>query len=489
MVFSRYQNKAKHVCVSIGVLSSIVAYNSPAIAGSGLFLPVNRSSVIELKDPAKEIIVANPDVADVYANNPHNLTVIGKIAGKTNIRLFDASGKLMRTIEVSVGYDLPSIRKSLKTLIPDEKISVEMINTSIALSGNVRSNAATERALKIVQEYITNSAGASSGQAPAGAANAEDKYPKILNMMKLISGQQVMLRVRVAEVNRDALKRLGVDPALVLSGRNFFTADALGTGISGIVTGATSNWTVADSNNFRGTGVVGWQSNAGHRFGAQISALERDGLIKTLAEPNLVAVSGEQAEFLAGGEVPILTPSTSSGTVTTTIEYKPYGVSVKFSPDVLSENRIRMTVQPEVSEISDANSIILSGFKIPSIITRRAKTTVELAPGESFMIAGLIKDHTAATIDQLPGVKDLPVLGALFRSTEFQRNESELVISVTPYLVNPLKSSDIKLPTDDLRPASQVEMFFFGALGAITADGKSVTKMPELEGPTGFMVE
>lgn len=485
MIFFKHQNKVKIVCIT----SLLALYSSSALAGSGLFLPVNRSSVVEVSNPAKEIVISNPDIADVHVNNDKTLTVLGKSAGSTNIRIFGDDSKLLRTLDVSVGYDLPAIRRALKNLIPDEKIGVEMINTSVALTGNVRNNAAVDKALKITQEYI-GTVSNSSTASPASSGEESNKYPKILNMMKLISGQQVMLKVRVSEVNRDALKRLGVDPALVLAGRNFFTTGALGTGISGIVTGATSNWTVADSDTFRGTNVIGWQSNPSHRFGAQISALERDGLIKILAEPNLVAVSGEQAEFLAGGEIPVVTPSTaSSGSApTVSVEYKPVGVSVKFTPDVLSENRIRMVVQPEVSEVSTANSITMSGFIIPSINTRRAKTTVELAPGESFMIAGLIKDNTKASIDQIPGMKELPILGALFRSTEFQRNESELVITVTPYLVDPLKSSDVKLPSDDFRPASQMEMFFYGALGALTTEGHSVFT-PQLEGPTGFMVD
>lgn len=471
-------------------LTAFVGSVPNALAGSGLFLPINRSSLVEMPNPVKEIVIANPDIADVHVNNSKALTFIGKTAGATNVRIFDEAGKLLQTLDVTVGYDLPAIRRAMKKFIPDETIGVDMINTSVALTGQVRNNASIDKALKIAQEYIGGAYG-DAKTAVAPAASDVNPYPKILNMMKLISGQQVMLRVRVSEVNRDALKRLGIDPALVLAGRNFFTESALGTGISGIVAGATSNWTVADSNKIRGTGVVGWQSNSGHRFGAQISALERDGLVKTLAEPNLVAVSGEQAEFLAGGEIPVVTPSSTSGTgtvPTVTTEYKPFGVSVKFTPDVLSQNRIRIIVQPEVSEISDANSIVMSGFTIPSITTRRAKTTVELAPGESFMIAGLIKDNTKASIDQLPGVKNLPVLGALFRSTEFQRNESELVISVTPYIVDPLKSSDVKSPGDDFRPASQVEMFFYGALGAVMTDKNSV-KIPQIEGPTGFMMD
>lgn len=495
MGFLSSRRAFRYMSVCACALTAFVAYIPGASASSGLFLPVSRSSLVEMPSPVKEIVIANPDIADVHVNNSKALTFIGKTAGATNVRIFDETGKLVQTLDVTVGYDLPAIRRALKKFIPDETIGVDMVNTSIALTGQVRNNNSIDKALKITQEYIGNASGdmmkgvAAAAPAAGGETNA---YPKILNMMKLISGQQVMLRVRVSEVNRDALKRLGVDPALVLAGRNFFTEGALGTGISGIVAGATSNWTVADADKFRGTGVVGWQSNSGHRFGAQISALERDGLVKTLAEPNLVAVSGEQAEFLAGGEIPVVTPSATGGGAgavpTVTTEYKPFGVSVKFTPDVLSQNRIRMVVQPEVSEVSDANSIVMSGFTIPSITTRRAKTTVELAPGESFMIAGLIKDSTKASIDQLPGVKELPVLGALFRSTEFQRNESELVISVTPYIVDPLKSSDVKLPTDDFRPASQVEMFFYGALGAIMTDKNSV-KIPQIEGPTGFMMD
>ncbi len=494
MVFNcKYKVKKAHIYAF--ALSSFALYSSSALAGSGVFLPVNRSSVVEISKPVKEVVIVNPDIADVHVNSSKTLTLLGKSAGSTTIRVFDENSKLVQTLEVSVGYDLPAIRKALKNLIPDETIGVEMINTSIALTGNVRNNAAVNKALKIVQEYIGSASGsaavsgaATTASSPIGDAADNDKYPKILNMLKLISGQQVMLRVRVSEVNRDALKRLGIDPQSIVSGGNFSFSGALGSAITGITTGSTSAWD-ASSTNFRGTGFFAWQSNPSHRVGAAINALERDGLIKTLAEPNLVAVSGEQAEFLAGGEIPVVTINSSGGTSTgaTTVQYKPFGVSVKFTPDVLSENRIRMMVQPEVSEISTANAIVMSGFTIPSLTTRRAKTTVELAPGESFMIAGLIKDHTSSSIDQLPGVRELPVIGALFRSTEFQRNESELVITVTPYLVDPAKSSDIKTPTDDFRPASQMEMFFYGALGAVSNGGSKF--VPQLEGPTGFMVD
>lgn len=489
MVSFKNRNRIKYLCLCACALSSFAANIPSALANSGLFLPLNRSSLVEMPDPVKEIVIANPDIADVHVNNAKTLTFIGKSAGSTNVRIFDDSGKLVKTLDVSVGYDLPAIRRQLKNLIPDETIGVEMVNTSVALTGQVHNNATIDKALKITQEYLGGDPNAGKAAAPAAAIDS-NPYPKILNMLKLVSGQQVMLRVRVSEVNRDALKRLGVDPSVVLGGGNFGVSAALGTAISGLAVGATGTHTLADPDTFRGTAGFSWASNANHRFGAVVNALERDGLIKTLAEPNLVAVSGEQADFLAGGEIPVVTPSTAvvGSAASATVEYKPFGISVKFTPDVLSENRIRMVVQPEVSEISTANSIVMSGFIIPSITTRRAKTTVELAPGESFMIAGLIKDNTKASIDQLPGLKELPVLGALFRSTEFQRNESELVISVTPYIVDPLKASEVKTPSDDFRPASQMEMFFYGALGAITTDEHSA-KVPQLEGPTGFMVD
>ena len=485
--FRGFKGKAR-LFVACAVLSSSLVLVSPASAGSGLFLPLNRSSLMVLKSPVKEVVIANPDIVDVYAHNQTYLTFIGKTVGSTNIRLFDSGGKLLKDFSVSVGYDLPAIRKALKTFIPNETIGVEMVNTSIALTGQIRSNAATDKALKIVNDYIGSDKSSGSSASSSASSDSANSYPKIINMMKLISGQQVMLRVRVAEVNRDALKRLGIDPQIISGKGNFGITGALGSSIAGITAGSTSTWTT-NADNYRGTMFTGWSSNPSHSVGAAVNALERDGLVKLLAEPNLVAVSGESAEFLAGGEVPIPIANTTSGSNQITIEYKPYGVNVKFTPDVLSENLIRVAVQPEVSEISYADKVINGGLPVPSITTRRAKTTVELAPGESFMIAGLLKDKTSASVDQLPGVKDLPILGALFRSTEFQRNETELVISVTPYLVDPLKNSDVKLPTDDYKPASQMEMFFYGILGSVAADGKSAARIPEFEGPTGFMVD
>ena len=466
---------------------------------ANVVVPVSRSSLVVLPTPMAEVMVANPDIADVHVHNPTNLTVVGLKLGRTSVRIFDKEGKIIRQFEVTVGFDLPAMRMALKNFLPDENIGVEMVSSSVALTGQVTSASAAEQAVRIVRDFIRADL---SKEDIRNLPDDEKTDPKILNLLQVVSGQQVQLRVRVGEINREALKNLGIDLNYIGRGAGG-SAVSFGTsgGIASLVS-PTADQTAIDPGVFLlpggqvptdTQGVFGgvWQPNGpdGNTTAGLIKALERDGLFKLLAEPNLVAVSGEEAEFLAGGEIPIpVVQGGGSGVNNITIEYKPFGVGVKFTPQVLSENRIRMTVQPEVSEVSSENAVRVSNFDIPSLNTRRAKTTVELAPGESFMIAGLIKDQMRAQIDQLPGVKELPILGALFRSTEFQRNETELVIAVTPYIVDPVKGSDVKLPTDNFRSASQMEMFFYGALGSLSGKASNVSQ-PPVEGPIGFMMD
>lgn len=472
-----------------------------------LVVPLSRSSLVTLPNAMSEIMVANPDVADVHAHNATSLSVVGKRMGHTTVRVLDKEGRVMKEFLVTVSQDLPAIRRALKNFLPDENIGVEVINTSIALTGQISNASVADTAIKIVQDFVHESE-RTKNSSSAPPSNDQQRNvasdPSILNLMKVVSGQQVMLRVRVGEINRVALKNLGVDLNYVSRGAgSSLVALGTGGGVGSLVAPATSSEPSINPGvfllpggrtptNTRGVFSGRWQPDGanGNTVSALIKALERDGLFKLLAEPNLVAISGEGAEFLAGGEIPIpVVQGGASNNNSVSIEYKPFGVSVKFTPFVLTENRIRMAVMPEVSEISSENAVIISGFSIPSISTRRAKTTVELAPGESFMIAGLIKDESRATIEQLPGVKELPVLGALFRSNEFQRKETELVIAVTPYIVDPLKSSDVKLPTDNMRHASQMEMFFYGALGSLSGNAQTISQSPGLEGPIGFMVD
>ncbi|MEI6729628.1 MAG: type II and III secretion system protein family protein, partial [Pseudomonadota bacterium] len=236
-------------------------------------------------------------------------------------------------------------------------------------------------------------------------------------------------------------------------------------------------------------GFIAGTLTSGNHLGlsAALEALETQGLLKLLAEPNLVAMSGEKAEFLAGGQYPYTVAQAGGGSAVNTVQFQPYGISVQFLPYVISQDKIRLVVQPEVSELDFSS--IPTGTTQPAITTRKAKTTVELAPGESFMIAGLMTDRLNSSISQIPGASEIPILGALLRSTAYKRGETELVIAITPYIVDPLKSSDIKMPGDDMRPASDMEMFFYGALGTLSGNTYRTSQTPSLEGPIGFVID
>lgn len=455
-------------------------------AASTLNIPVSRAELLTFPRDMSEVIVANPEIADVHNHGTTKLSVIGKRMGQTNVRVIDKEGKVLGSYDVIVGYDLPSIRKALKQFMPYESIGVEMVNTNLALTGKVSSAEVVNTAIKIVKEFVKSSDASARGA--ASASKEEDPDEGILNLLEVTSGQQVMLRVRVGEVNRGALKRLGIEWSNFANSGNFNGRIFKDTGAERFQTETTGTYLVDPTETASYLGL-GYASSA-LTISALLKALEQDDLFKLLAEPNLVAVSGQEAEFLAGGEIPIPVPQSSSGgTPQITIEYKPFGVAIKFKPFVLSENRLRLEVEPEVSELDNAIAINVSGFSVPGLTTRRAKTTIEMAPGESFMIAGLIKDQSQSTVQSVPGVKELPILGALFRSTDFQRNETELVIAVTPYLVDPVRSSDIKMPTDNFAPASQMDMIFYGALGKMSKSTITRSQTPTLEGPVGFMVE
>ena len=477
---------AMALCVGLMAPSARAAHSSSGATsspGSIFYVPLNRSELISTKTDMSEVVITDPDVANVLVHGKRKVSIIGLEVGQTTLRIFDANHNVIRSMDIYVTYDLPAVRKALKQFLPNEHIGVSMVNTRMALTGDVSSAASAATAMQIAEEFIYGKMDADHAAKPV-VYNGDTSPSPVLNMMKISSGQQVMLRIRIGEAQRTAIKNLGV------SLQAFGSSDlplAIGTGIGRIVTGSDGTnafkyGTVQASNSSSAffTGSIYTPGKTG--IGAALEALEQDGMIKLLAEPNLTALSGEEAQFLAGGEFPIPVPQQGG---VSTIEYKPFGVALKFTPYVLSPNRIRIQVNPEVSETSQQNQITTSdGFIAPSIITRRASTTVELAPGETFMLAGLMRDDISTSISQLPGAGDIPVLGALFRSTAYSRNETELVISVTPYLVDPVKGTDIKLPTDDYRPASFMESIFFGALGSNKGE-----KDPSLEGPAGFMTD
>jgi pilus assembly protein CpaC len=478
---------AAALTIAFGALPSYAAAAHAAkSSNSGIFyVPLNRSELITTSTDIAEVVVTDPEVANVLVHGKRKVSVIGVNIGQTTLRIFDAERKALRDVDVYVTYDLPAVRRALKEFLPNERIGVSMVNTRIALTGDASSAESAAKAMEIAQEFVVNKFKEGSNETRV-EFDGDKRISPVLNMMKISAGQQVMLRIRIGEAQRTAVKNLGV--SLQALGDPDNVVGAFGTGIGRLITGSNNAssfqyGTVQASNATSAFFTGSIYSSASNGVGAAIEALERDGLLKILAEPNLTALSGEEAQFLAGGEFPIPVPQQEN---IVTIEYKPFGVALKFTPVVLSENRIRIQVNPEVSEISNENSIrTASGFNAPSIITRRASTTVELAPGESFMIAGLMRDDISSTIDQLPGAGNIPVLGALFRSTAFRRNETELVIAVTPYLVDPLKSGDIKMPTDDFRPATFMESVFMGRISG----NQSTSQRLRPEGPAGFMTD
>lgn len=449
---------------------------------STLTIPMNRSELLVLSDTADEVVVANPAIADVYVHGAKRISVIARSIGTTNLRIFDPNGKVIKDLVVSVIYDLPAIRKALNGFFPGEELKVEMVNDNVALTGEVSDALVSQKAVQIVSQFVNGasaSGAASSGDtgatdtASAGGSSGESSSGiQILNLTKIRSGQQVMLRVRVGEIQRTTLKELGFNLNAARTAGGFGLL--MGSGLAGSAT----------STPFSTLGAA--LDRGGFSLDATLDALEQDGLFKVLAEPNLVAMSGEKAEFLAGGEFPV--PVAQQGD-TVTIEFRQFGVSVQFTPFVLTSNRIRLVVQPEVSELTDTGSIIVDGLQIPALSSRKVNTTVELAPGESFMIAGLISDTVNTQVNETPGIAEVPVLSSLFRHSSFERKETELVVAVTPYLVDPTTGDQIRLPTDGYKAPSMMESFFYGALGSLSGDATVLSQNPSLEGPVGFMVD
>lgn len=416
-------------------------------------VPMHRSELLVLPEDVEEVAVADPNVADVAVHGSRRISVIGKELGKTDIRVFDGKGNLLIESAVNVTYDVAEIRRVVKGLFPNENVGIELVNNNIAITGAVSDAETSSKVVRVVEEFMSND------------RVGDQDQTKVINLLQVRSGQQVMLRVRVGELQRTAAKAVGINLDAVKNVGSF-----------GFILDGTA---VASGNS---TLQVGFNSGEASLTGV-LDALENEGLLKILAEPNLVSMSGERAEFLAGGEFPI---RVLQGNGAVSVQFREYGIGVQFTPYVLTANRLRLIVQPEVSSIDRAVAL---EDGTPGLVSRRVKTTIEMAPGESFMIAGLIQDQIETKVNEIPGVSEVPVLGALFRNTRTDKTERELVIAVTPYLVDPTASGDVRLPTDDFRPASIMESFFYGALGSLHGDVMRISQTPRVEGPVGFMVD
>ncbi|HEY0131998.1 MAG TPA: type II and III secretion system protein family protein [Allosphingosinicella sp.] len=452
------------------VLTASVTPVMPSLAlaaqPSGSYRPTNKvllsvgeGEVISLPRNVVDVWTSNPGVADVNVTSPRQLGLFGKGDGEATVIATAADGSVVWGAHVRVSQNISSVDQMLKAAMPEANISITHVGQIAVLNGTVASPADSAQAEALVRTMLN----------PGIDANAPGAILKIIpvNRLRSATPQQVMLQVRIAEVSRSLARDIGVNLASADSTGGFKFGIGQGRTITPkytpggpIGTGDTaSEGATAVVTNSIGSTLFGAGKLLGVDILGALDLAETDGKVHTLAEPNLVALSGETASFLAGGEFPI--PS-SNGINGTAIEFKQYGVSLAFTPYVLEGGRISMRVRPEVSELSDEGSIQINGFRVPSLTTRRVETTVELGSGQSFMIGGLLRNSNSNSIEKAPILGNLPIIGALFRSTQFRRGETELVIVVTPYLVKPVNASQIALPTDGFRSSNTAERVMLG---------------------------
>lgn len=459
-----------------------------------IVLSIGRGQLVSVGGVMADVFVANDAVADVQIKSPRQLYVFGKGGGETTIYASDAAGNVIWSANVRVGSNIESVDQMLHMAMPDAKITVSTMGTNtFLLTGTVAAPEDAAEAQRLVQAYV-------------------GKDANVITRLKMATPLQVNLQVKFAEVSRSLVKEMGSNLFTrdnsggflfgITRGRAAGTISNIGGTISGV---PTAGLPMADASGLLGlpagtinlpfdpqsgkfvVGGANYSFNpnssgqtainlAGRLFGLDVGAAldigEKLGLVTTISSPNLSALSGETADFLAGGEYPI---PISQGLGTTSIEYKRYGVSLSYTPTVLSNGRISMRVRPEVSELSSQGAITINGFQVPALTVRRAETTVEMGSGQSMMIAGLMSSSAQNTVEKLPGAGDLPIVGALFKSTHFQKGETEMVIIITPYLVNPVNANDISLPTDGYQNPNDLQRVF----GGMENDGHSGASRPK----------
>jgi pilus assembly protein CpaC len=483
-------------------------------AGPGarvLDLPPGKSAIIELPTDVRDMLVTNPLVADAVLRSPRRIYVLGLAAGATDAVFFDEAGRRILQLNIRVGQDTSLLSSTLNNVIKGGTIKVVPLKDSVILSGVVMNAADSEKASRIAAQFVTS----------------EDK---VLNMLSIAGKDQVMLEVRIVEVQRNVIKQLGVDLNAVLGqlGQTQYSFGLSPTyGVNGSLLGGVKAGYSADSTKASvikravkvpvttcdATGcsttetiqtydfvdskdpLATTQTVAGdtglNSAKGMIQAFERVGLVRTLAEPNLTVLSGEAGKFLAGGEFPVPVAADTTGKIS--IEFKPYGVGLGYTPVVLSGGRISLKLSTEVSELSSLGAYSVTAgnanLTVPGLTVRRAETTVELPSGGSLMIAGLLQQTTKQTIDAIPGMTSMPVLGALFRSRDFLNGETELVIIITPYIVDPTRPQNLQTPADGLRIAGDMSTVLLGRLNKVVNAPAGANAGRAYQGPVGYVIE
>lgn len=432
---------------------------------SALNVPMNSAVVVESDVPFGELSIANPGIADISTLSDRNIYVLGKMPGRTTLTLLGADGSLIANVDVQVTPDMREFKERLRQILPGEPIEVRTANDGIVLSGTVSSAAKLDRALDLASRYAPD---------------------RISNLMSVGGTQQVMLKVRFAEMSRSVSKQLS--GGLIFDGSQTHlgggSGGLVGTPIPDPVTGLPNIVTAYGLSSTAAGGVL----FSGTHLSVMLEALESKGIVRTLAEPNLIALSGQEATFLAGGEIPVPAPQ-DNGTIT--IQYKPFGVQLNFTPRVVDGDIINISMKASVSSIDPTQTAPVGGnLTAVGFRTRETSTTVEMRDGDSFAIAGLLQDDFRDQNSQVPWLGDIPILGALFRSTEYQRNQSELVIIITPHLVTPTRGEALALPTDRIRIPTENELFLNGRVAGkrLTGAAGEVARQ-DFTGSYGYVME
>ena len=458
------------LALAVSPMANTVSANNLKIvkkgAAASLDVPMNRAVVVESDVPFAELSIANPGIADISSLSDRTIYVLGKSPGLTTLTLLDDSGRLITNVDVRVAADVTEFKERLRQILPGEKIEVRTANDGIVLSGTVSSSQRLQRALDLAERYAPE---------------------RVSNLMTVGGVHQVMLKVRFAEMQRSVSKSLSSS-----WGFNGGTSTGLngGTGTLNNQTSLTNalagNIPVTNTN----TGAVLFGFNVGSvQVGLLIEALEQKGVVRTLAEPNLTALSGQEAKFLAGGEYPV---PVAQDNQTITVEFKPFGIELNFIPRVVDKDIINLELTAAVSAIDTSNGININGFQIDAFSRRETSTTVEMRDGESFAIAGLIEDEFLDNADQMPWLGDVPVLGALFRSASYQRSQTELVIIITAHLVTPTRGEALALPTERVKPPSERDLFLFGQTaqtGQVSRGAASEVARQDFSGSYGYVMD
>lgn len=449
-------------------LSSAQAQTLRVMTGapsSALNVPMNRAVVVESDVPFAELSIANPGIADISTLSDRTIYVLGKAPGRTTMTLLAPDGQLISNVDVHVTPDIAEFKERLRQILPGENIEVRTANDGIVLSGTVSSTVRLDRALDLANRYSPE---------------------RVSNLMTVGGTQQVMLKVRFAEMQRSVSKSLSA--SLAVNGSvGGGDVGVVGEGGTFLDPGNDITGPIAVKSGTEGAMKLGFSAGS-LQFAVLLEALESKGMVRTLAEPNLTALSGQEAKFLAGGEYPI---PIASGDDKISVQYKPFGVELNFTPVVVDSDVINLTINAAVSSIDNTITLQSGGFTLSAFKRRETSTTVEMRDGESFAIAGLLQDDFRDLKGQVPWLGDIPVLGALFRSSEYQRSQSELVIIITPHLVTPTRGEALALPTDRIRPPTERELFLFGKVSGSNAQKGAAGEVArqDFSGSYGYVME